>query len=189
MHNGINKYPYEPQDPWTKVPKTNPWKNPWETPKDVSNNFKALDKAVKASIADVFPAIDRWGIGIIHDLETLRGIAQQKPSYPPYNIKKFEDGKWRIDMAVAGFRKDELAISVQERTLTVQSNFSESDLDRELRDAHVIHQGIAQRNFRVQFALAEYVEVDKAEYADGILTIKLVTNLPEEKKPKVIDIQ
>lgn len=142
-----------------------------------------------ATIADIFPSIDRWGIGILHDLENLRGISQQKPSYPPYNIKKFDGGVWRIDMAVAGFRKDELVITVEDRTLIVKSDFSETELDEELREALVIHQGIAQRNFNVKFALAEYVEVDTAEYADGILTIKLVTNIPEEKKPKVIDIK
>ena len=173
MHYNDN-FSRNPHDPWDKY---------------AIPSKKQIEKPRVTTLADVFPAIDRWGIGIIHDLETLRGIAQQKPSYPPYNIKKFDGGVWRIDMAVAGFRKEDLAITVEERTLTVESKVSEAALDKELRDAHVLHQGIAQRNFRVQFALAEYVEVDNAQCVDGILTINLVTNIPEEKKPKVIDIQ
>lgn len=140
------------------------------------------------TIADLFPRIDRWGIGILDTLQHLQDLSQEKPSYPPYNIKKFEDGKWRIDMAVAGFRKEELDVTVEDRTLTVKSSYEITDEDRELQSAEVIHQGIAQRAFSVNFALAEYVEVESAEYTDGILTIKLVTNLPDEKKPRTISI-
>ena len=168
----------------------NQWsKKPYPTWNPQDHFHKEVKKVAKPlTIEDLFPKLDRWGIGIVDTLEHLRGIAQEKPSYPPYNIKKFEGDKWRIDMAVAGFRKDELAITVDDRTLNVKSEIIPSELDEELKSAEVIHQGIAQRSFSVNFALAEYVEIESAEYADGILTIKLFTNIPEEKKPKVITI-
>lgn len=150
---------------------------------------QSVQKPKPLTIDDLFPTLDRWGIGIFDTLQHLQGIAREKPSYPPYNIKKFDEGKWRIDMAVAGFRKDELVVTVVDRTLNVKSEFAATELDEELKQAEVIHQGIAQRNFSVNFALAEFVEIESAGYADGILTISLVTNIPEEKKPKVIDIQ
>lgn len=142
------------------------------------------------SIDDVFPKLDRWSIGYSSTFDSLQQLAKQAKasSYPPYNVKKFDDGVWRIDMAVAGFRKDELEISVQDSILTIKSQFDLTEEDHELKDALVLHQGIAQRAFTTNFALAEYVEVQSAEYKDGILTIKLVTNLPEDKKPRTIEI-
>lgn len=179
---------YDDYDKYYRPNTPDKWGTKW--PNHPYENFHKEVKKVKSpTLEDLFPKLDRWGIGILDTLEHLRGIAQEKPSYPPYNIKKYDNGVWRIDMAVAGFRKEELAISVEDRTLTVKSEPVLTELDDQLAEAEVIHQGIAQRNFSVNFALAEYVEVDKAEYADGILTIHLITNIPEEKKPKVIDIQ
>ena len=110
-----------------------------------------------------------------------------------YNIKvritydKAIGGVWEIALAVAGFRKHELEVEVDDRTLIVRTdpkvNFESEDVRQ------VIHQGIAQRNFELKFALAEYVEVTKVELKDGLLTISLEKQIPEEKKPKVIDIE
>ena len=177
MHNEINKYPYEPQDPWTKVPKTTPWKNPG-----------ALEKPKVTTIADVFPRLDRLAIGFDDMLALLKETTYDtKPSaYPPYNITKFKGGKWQIEMALAGFRKEDIEIKVEDRTLTISSEVIENDNPKH---GEVIHHGIAQRDFTTKFAMAEYVEVESAKMEDGILVITLVTNIPEEKKPKVIDIQ
>jgi molecular chaperone IbpA len=138
------------------------------------------------TIADLFPRIDRWGIGLLDELTNLKSIADSKPSYPPYNITK--DGNvWEIALALAGFRKHELEVEVQESTLTVRTNpatdFESSDIRQ------VIHQGIAQRNFELKFALAEHVEVKAAEMKDGILSVKLEQKLPKEKQPKSIEIK
>lgn len=140
------------------------------------------------TIDDLFPRIDRWGIGILETLQHLQDLSQEKPSYPPYNIKKFDGDVWRIDLAVAGFRKEEIEVIVEDRTLIVQSNYQETEEDVQLRKGEVIHQGIAQRNFELKFALSEYIEVVSAEMHDGILTVKMENQIPEEKKPKVIDI-
>lgn len=178
-----------PNDKEKRITEFDKYRNrkPYEYP-HVNPNQQVPAPSKVITIADLFPRLDRWGIGIFDTLQHLQAISEEKPAYPPYNIKKFEDGKWRIDMAVAGFRKDELRITVEDRTLTVSSDPVRTELDDELASAEVIHQGIAQRNFNVNFALAEHIEIESAEYADGILTIKLITNIPEEKKPKVIDI-
>lgn len=139
------------------------------------------------TIETLFPQLDRWAIGYADTFDVLQQMSKAKtPSYPPYNITKFADGKFEVQMAVAGFRKDELEIKVQERILTVSSEIVEDEEAETFGE--VLHHGIAQRSFKSEFALAEYVEIDEATLADGILTIKLVTNIPDEKKPRTIEI-
>lgn len=139
------------------------------------------------TIDDLFPKLDRWSIGYTSTFDTLQQLAKSsKSSYPPYNITKFGEGKWQVEVALAGFRKDDIEVKVQDRTLTIASDVVEPE--EESLYGEVVHHGIAQRNFTINFALAEYVEVDEAKMEDGILTIKLITNLPEEKKPKFIEI-
>lgn len=165
------KKPYEPQDPRI----AEHWKKPI-TPKPVS-------------LSDLFPRMDRWGIGILDSLESLKTIADAKPSYPPYNIirDKALGGRWEISLAVAGFRKNELEVIAQQGVLTIRTN---PDVDFEGDDIReVIHQGIAQRNFELKFALAEHVEVKSADLKDGILRVILEQKLPKEKQPKQIEIQ
>lgn len=136
------------------------------------------------TIYSLFPNIDRWALGFDPVFETLKQLAAQKnPSFPPYNITKDED-KYEITMALAGYRREHLSIEVKERVLTVKTV---EDMERDdIRE--VVHQGIAQRNFTSTFALADHVEVKSAKLEDGLLTIKLELELPEEKKPKQIDI-
>jgi molecular chaperone IbpA len=162
------------------------WKKPI-TPHDprISEGIRKPEPPRVLTIADLFPRIDRWGIGLLDELNSLKSIADSKPSYPPYNITK--DGNiWEIALALAGFRKHELEVEVQESTLTVRTNPA-TDFEREdIRQ--VVFQGIAQRNFDLKFALAEHVEVKGAEMKDGILSIKLEQKLPKEKQPKTIAI-
>ena len=147
---------------------------------------KAVAQA-PVTIYSLFPNIDRWALGFDPVFDTLKQLAEQKnSSYPPYNITKFGEGKFMVQVALAGFRKEDIAIKVQDRVLTVSSEVEEPE--EEYLYGEVIHHGIAQRNFTQTFALAEYVEVADAKMEDGILTINLVTNIPDEKKPKVIQI-
>ena len=184
-----NQYPEDPYDKYRK----NQWPNPYEPhdpfPPHKKQEWKPTPAPKPVTIADLFPRVDRWGIGILSNLEHLKSIADSKPSYPPYNITfdQATGGVWEIAIAVAGFRKHELEVMVEERSLIVRTDPSK-DFERE--DVRkIIHQGIAQRNFELKFALAEYVEVTSVKLEDGLLSIKLEKNLPEEKKPKVIDIQ
>jgi molecular chaperone IbpA len=181
-------YPPRPEKDWNMVrPKIREPKVPQSpyTSEHVKTNPPLFNKPL--TIADLFPRIDRWGIGLLDELNNLKLIADSKPSYPPYNIRKHKSGKWDIEIAIAGFRKDEVEVTVKDRTLTVASTV---EIDEEADTfGEVVHHGIAQRNFTLNFVMAEYVEVENATMADGILTINLVTNIPDEKKPKVIDIK
>lgn len=164
--------------------------NPFVPEHNQYSNFnKEIAKVKAPTLEDLFPRIDRWGIGILDTLDSFKAIANTKPSYPPYNIirDKALGGLWEIDIALAGVRKDSLEVYVQERTLVVRTN-PKIDLEGEdIRE--VLHQGIAQRNFELKFALADHIELTSAKLQDGILNIKLNQELPEEKQPKYIDIQ
>ena len=146
-------------------------------------------KQAPATIYSLFPNIDRWALGYDMLLDTLQKHADSKSSYPPYNITKNGDD-YTVEMALAGFRKDEVEILVEDRTLTVRSDIEDrNDIPEEGKSGKVLHHGIAQRNFTTNFALGEYVEVVDAYMNDGILTIKLETHIPDEKKPKVIEVK
>ena len=104
--------------------------------------------------------------------------------YPPYNISKGKDDVYEITLAVAGFKKSDIDIELEDGTLKI-SGTSEV-LDNE--DIEYLHKGIAERNFIRTFKLAEYVEVKEAKLEDGILRVKLFRNVPDALKPQKIKI-
>lgn len=134
------------------------------------------------TIQDLFPQFNRWAIGFDPLFDTFKQVSQATKigGYPPYNIYKKKD-HYILELAIAGFTKDDIKISVQDLTLTVEGELS-TDQDEP------IHKGIATRDFKQEFALAEYIVVKGAELKDGLLRITLEQELPEEKKPKVIKI-
>ena len=103
--------------------------------------------------------------------------------YPPYNIETVGENAYRIEIAVAGFKPEELNIEAKENTLTVQGKKAANDETR-----HFLHRGLAERNFERRFQLADYVVVTGAELADGLLSISLERQLPEALKPRRIEI-
>jgi molecular chaperone IbpA len=103
--------------------------------------------------------------------------------YPPYNIERTDENAYRIDIAVAGFRPDELTIEVKENLLTVTGRKAANDDTRRF-----LHRGLAERNFERRFQLADYVIVTDADLADGLLSISLKRELPEALKPRTIAI-
>jgi molecular chaperone IbpA len=103
-------------------------------------------------------------------------------SYPPYNIEVYGENEYAITLAVAGFAESELAIDVENGVLTI-SGKKESNVDRQY-----LHHGIATRSFERKFNLADFVEVAGADLAEGLLTIKLLKEIPEAMKAKVISI-
>ena len=109
-------------------------------------------------------------------------------TYPPYNvIHSKEKNEWYLEFALAGFEKDDVTITTDKNVLTVAGETKE---DKELpEDIRYVYKGIAGRKFTRSFTLPEYAEVAKAELKHGILTIDLVINIPEEKKPKTITIK
>jgi len=105
-------------------------------------------------------------------------------AYPPYNIEKLGDGTYRISMAVAGFSRDELDLTVQENMLIIVGRADQSDAG----EREFIHRGIAKRAFERRFQLADTIKVTGASYDNGLLNIDLVREIPEHKKPRRIAI-
>ena len=103
--------------------------------------------------------------------------------YPPYNIERTDENAYRIEIAVAGFRPEELNIEVKENLLTVQGRKTANDDQR-----RYLHRGLAERNFERKFQLADYVVVTEANLADGLLSIALKRELPEALKPRRVEI-
>ena len=103
--------------------------------------------------------------------------------YPPYNIERTDENAYRIEIAVAGFRPEELNVEVKENLLTVQGRKAANEDDRRF-----LHRGLAERNFERRFQLADYVVVTDANLADGLLSISLKRELPEALKPRRIEI-
>jgi molecular chaperone IbpA len=112
-----------------------------------------------------------------------RGDAAE--TFPPYNIEKLSQDAYRISMAVAGFSRDELDLTVQENTLVVTGR-GLPDADGEKRE--FLHRGIAKRAFERRFQLADTIKVTGARYENGLLDIELVREVPEHKKPRKIEI-
>lgn len=103
--------------------------------------------------------------------------------YPPFNIEKRGEDAYRITLAVAGFKQGDLDITAHQNLLVVQGRKGDEPVEGEF-----LHVGIAQRGFERRFELADYVRVDKADLADGLLVIDLVREVPDAVKPKKIAI-
>ncbi len=112
-----------------------------------------------------------------------RGDAAE--TFPPYNIEKLSQDAYRIAMAVAGFSRDELDLTVQENTLVVTGRAAPEG-DGEKRE--FLHRGIAKRAFERRFQLADTIKVTGASFENGLLNIELVREVPEHKKPRKIEI-
>jgi len=105
-------------------------------------------------------------------------------SYPPYNIEKHGDDQYRIVVAAAGFEESDLDLQVERSVLTISGGRRESETE----NVTYLHQGIAQRAFKLSFRLADHIEVQGAALNSGLLNIDLVRVVPEEAKPKRIPI-
>lgn len=132
----------------------------------------------------VFDPFRNMTVGFDNIFDQLSTLSRyETPNYPPYNIKKIDKENYQLEMALAGFSKEDIDVEVKESILTISGKTSEKD------DDNFVHRGIAQRAFKRQWTLAEHLEVDKAELIDGILLVQMKLNLPEEKKPKTIKIK
>lgn len=105
--------------------------------------------------------------------------------YPPYNVETQGEDKYQISVAVAGFKKDEIEITLKDGLLTVEGKKAEKEND----GVNYLHRGISSRAFTRSWRLAEYVEVKDAKMEDGLLYVSLEREVPEEKKPKTIAIK
>lgn len=114
----------------------------------------------------------------------LRGD-ENIPSYPPYNIEKLSEDAYRIVLAVAGFKEQDITITVQENQLTVSAQQAEKT---EGKEVNFLYKGIATRSFERKFNLADHVKVLGAQMSDGLLTIELKREIPESVKPRMVPI-
>ena len=106
-------------------------------------------------------------------------------NYPPHNILKTGENQYEIQVAVTGFEKSEISVTVESNVLTIRG---ESQAPNESTEIVYLHRGLASRDFAREFPLAEHIEVSGAEIKNGMLIIKLIRNVPESEKPRVIDI-
>lgn len=155
-----------------------------------STNGAAAKGAATTDMFHIPNTLDAWSVGFDRQFDIFRQMDQmfdQKTrSYPPYNILRDpeDEDAYIIELAVAGFERDQLNVEVKESILTI----STKNLP-EYEDASAyIHKGIARRNFTRKFALAEHMVVKEAELENGILHIYLLRELPEEKRARTIDI-
>ena len=136
-----------------------------------TNTLNTLNRAL-IGFDDVFSNFER------------RFANQVTNNYPPYNLVKISDNLYQIDIAVTGFRKEEVAVTVEANELTIRGERNRDD------DAAVeyLHRGLALRDFERSFTLAEHMKVRSASISNGILHIELEREIPEELKPRVIDV-
>lgn len=118
-------------------------------------------------------------------IDSAYKMDERAVSYPPYNIAKLSEDEYEITMAVAGFKLDELNVVAEQNTLTVTGSSAEKE---EESGKQYLHRGIATRSFERKFSLADHVKVTDAQLNDGLLTLKLVREIPEAVKPKKIAI-
>ena len=136
--------------------------------------------------------IDKWFVGadkILKNLATAQETYAKATNWPPYNIVKTDENNYTIELAVAGFGKQNLDIELANNTLVVKGGYTVDEIDPVDNPAQYIWKGIADRVFTRKFTLADSVEVKNAEYINGMLKIFLENIVPEAKKPKKVDIK
>ena len=117
----------------------------------------------------------------------LESTERYSTNYPPYNIKRVNDTDYRIEVALAGYSKDDIEVELKDSALTVRNKSKEQTVDE--KGNGVIHKGISTRQFERSFTISEDIKVKDAELKNGLLTIDLERIIPDEKKPRLIEIK
>jgi molecular chaperone IbpA len=121
-------------------------------------------------------------IGFDRLLDDMQFAASHaKDHYPPHNVIKESETEYLIELAIAGFAREDIKIEQKERSLKITGTYAS-------KGREVIHRGISTRNFERRFRLSEYVHVTGASFQDGLLAITLKLEIPEEKQPRQINI-
>jgi molecular chaperone IbpA len=133
-----------------------------------------------------FSPYRRSTVGFDRLFDFLENAARQDvgDNYPPFDIEKVSDDSYRITLAVAGFRQNEIDITARQNLLVITGRKAEN----RSKDGNFLHMGIATRAFERRFELADFVRVENAELRDGLLTLELVREIPEAMKPRKIAI-
>ena len=131
---------------------------------------------------EAFGQFRPFSVGFDSIFDTLQRVSVPQTNYPPYNIVK-KGESYFVELAVAGFKKDELKINLKDNYLTIEGESNSKNSNGEY-----LHKNIARRSFIKRFSLADNVEVEDATFEDGVLAVSLKHNIPEEQKPKEIAI-
>ena len=132
------------------------------------------------------PSIHRHFVGfdnIFNEMDRIFENSAKGQGYPPYNIAQLNENEYMISIAVAGFGMDNLSIEKDKDALKIEGTAPKGD-----EEVNYLHRGIGGRSFRREFTLADHVEVQNAELVNGMLNIHLKREVPEEMKPKKIEI-
>ena len=122
------------------------------------------------------------GFDRLFDMIENNAASGTQENYPPFDLIQLGENDYRIDLAVAGFKRDEIDITAQQNVLVVAGKKGDGD------DQNFIHRGIATRSFERRFALADHIQVRTADLKDGLLSVALVREIPEAMKPRKIDV-
>jgi len=122
------------------------------------------------------------GFDRLFDMIENNAASGTQENYPPFDLIQLGENDYRIDLAVAGFKRDEIDITAQQNVLVVAGRKGDGD------DQNFIHRGIATRSFERRFALADHIQVRTADLKDGLLSVTLVREIPEAMKPRRIDV-
>ena len=131
----------------------------------------------------IYDAAMTYSVGFEDLFNRMHSSASIHTSYPPYNIVKETESEWRIEMALAGWSKDDIEISTETNVLTIKSKAEQES------DGDFIHRGVAKRSFTKTFNIADDVEIGEITHENGLLNIKLTKIVPESQKRKVYDIK
>lgn len=123
-----------------------------------------------------------YTIGFDSFFNSLDSITGDVKGYPHYNIRKLDDNKWNIELALAGFSKDDIEIEVKDNIMNIRGELKEENNE-------FVYKGISSRKFSKSFTLAEFTECESAKMENGILSITLEKNIPEDKKPQKVKIK
>ena len=126
----------------------------------------------------------RWAVGYDRLFQAMSDAPRSEQSYPPHNFIRESDEDFRIELALAGFNKKDVKVVQEEQKLTISGNNSGKETQE-----NILHKGIASRAFTKTFYLAETIEVMEALFENGMVIIKLRQNIPEDKKPKLIELK
>lgn len=146
-----------------------------------------LMKEIKMTRTLDLAPIQRFAVGfdqLFSDMDKLYTLNSTATAYPPYNILKLDEDTFLIEIAVAGFAEHELDVTVERGQLVVTGNASHRDDNR-----NYIHKGIGTRNFTRSFRLADHIVVENAKMENGLLAIELRRIVPDELKPRKIEIK
>ena len=138
------------------------------------------------SLIDNFNKMTPYAVGFDRVFDTLNRYVDNNVNstgFPPYNIQKVGDNNYQIEMALAGFSKDDIEVEVADGTLSIRS-----DKKEETDDEFTYHRGISYRKFERKFTLADDLVINGAKLENGMLTIDLERIVPEEKKPRLIKV-